>query len=121
MSLAASAVPQVGYMSRGPGTPMYVSRRNVVRPASAAAGPVVIASSKPLSEKHALHVQERALGGKLLGEMHIDHSKDEENPALLSAHGKKAKHPTLAIVRNKNPAKPKKLFADNNAEAGPGR
>jgi len=78
-----------------------------------------MAKNKPHSKNHLLHLQEKALGGKLLGEMHVDHSKDS-NPEIGDSKGKKGRkhHATVAIVRNRNPPKPKQFLATNAGHHG---
>lgn len=97
---------------------MRVSRRTMMRGASGGGPPPPMVVSKPHSANHMLHAQERALGGKILGEMHVDHKKDPDNVGniadeAMGKHGHRAHHATVAIVRNKKPPKPKKLFADS--------
>lgn len=104
----------------GAGQSMRVSRRSM-RPGSGGVTPVRIIASKPHSEKHMLHAQERALGGKVLGEMHVDHKKDEENSkniADTAPGGKRVHHATVAIVRNKHAPKQKTFFSDNTGSGG---
>lgn len=59
---------------------------------------------KPHSFNHMLHKQEKALGGKVLAEMHVDHVRDPdpENENMDTAKGEKghrAHHATIAIVK----------------------
>lgn len=91
------------------------SQRNVIIPAGSSmqgpaptgsvpgGGQIFIATSsgtpgKPHSQKHMLHAQEAALGGKVLGEVHIDHKQDAEKTGLVM-DSKGGHHATLAIVR----------------------
>lgn len=71
---------------------------------------------KEHSPNHMLHKQERALGGRVIAEMRIDHSRDPHGMIsnMSMAHvrkGHKAHHATLAIVKNRRPPKQAELFS----------
>lgn len=71
---------------------------------------------KKHSPHHMLHKQEQALGGRVLAEMHVDHSRDPDamNSNMSTSHmhkGHKAHHATIALIKNRRPPKPKELFS----------